>query len=87
MGIAHTASNSYYFKFQEKKRKMIMQILGGKVYYENVKVEINMISKDRWMRKKMGSDVINMSRAQDKEKIWVLDRNWTNDLLYTGQML
>ena len=52
-----------------------------------LKVEINMISKDRWMRKKMGSDVINMSRAQDKEKIWVLDRNWTNDLLYTGQML
>ena len=57
------------------------------MYYENVTVEINMISKDRWMRKKMGSDVINMSQAQDKEKIWVLDRNWTNDLLYTGQML
>ena len=57
------------------------------MYYENVTVEINMISKDRWMRKKMGSDVINMSQAEDKEKIWVLDRNWTNDLLYTGQML
>ena len=26
-------------------------------------------------KKKMGSDEINMSRAQDKEKIWVLDRN------------
>ena len=37
--------------------------------------------------KKIGSDVINMSQAQDKEKIWVLDRNWTDDLLYTGQML
>ena len=45
------------------------------MYYENVTVEINMMSKDRCMRKKMGSDVINMSQAQDKEKIWVLDRN------------
>ena len=59
--IGRTTSNSYYFKFQEKKKKMIMQTLGGKVYYENVKVEINMISKEKWMRKKMGSDEINMS--------------------------
>ena len=45
--IGRTTSNSYYFKFQEKKKKMIMQNLGGKVYYENVKVEINMISKEK----------------------------------------
>ena len=35
----------------------------------------------------MRSDVINMSWAEDKEKIWVPNRNRTNDLLYTGQML
>ena len=32
------------------------------------------------------SDVINMSQAQDKEEVWVPDRNWTYDL-YTGQIL
>ena len=31
--------------------------------------------------------MINMSRAQDKEKIWVPDSNWTYDLSYTGRML
>ena len=25
----------------------------------------------------MRNDVVNMSRARDKEKIWVPDRNWT----------
>ena len=35
----------------------------------------------------MISDVINMSRARDKEKMWVPDRNWTYDLLYTDRML
>ena len=33
------------------------------------------------------SDVINMSQVQDKEKVWVPDRNWTYDLLYTVQIL
>ena len=31
------------------------------------------------------NDVISMSRAWDKEKVWVLDRNWTSDLPYTGR--
>ena len=37
----------------------------------------------------MRSDVhvINMSRARDKEKFWVPDKNWTFDLPYTGRML
>ena len=34
----------------------------------------------------MRNDVINMSQAWDKEKIWVPDKNWTYDLLYTGRM-
>ena len=35
----------------------------------------------------MRNDVINMSQAWDKENVWVPDRNWTYDLLHTGQML
>ena len=35
----------------------------------------------------MRNDVINMSWAQDKEKIWVPDRNWTYNIHYTGQVL
>ena len=37
--------------------------------------------------RKMRNDVINMSQAQDKEKIWVPDRNWTYDLQYTGRII
>ena len=33
----------------------------------------------------MRNDVINKSRARNKEKIQVPDRNWTYDLPYTGR--
>ena len=33
------------------------------------------------------SELINMTLAWDREKIWVPNRNWTHDLLYTGWVL
>ena len=44
--------------------------------------------KSLWMLSVLRNDVINMSRAWDKEnETWVPNRNSTYDLPYTGQML
>ena len=37
--------------------------------------------------KRCEGELINMTRAWDKEKFWVPDRNWTHDLPNTGRAL